>query len=107
MLGGMISQELLLLAPPGTFAAVVFISTHPGRTLPPVRSGSRITSKSKLNFDLLQLRTIWTFASSLLLPGKKSPEEYHEQYLKLVFALVCAPGSVNIGGFCSSATFPF
>ncbi|KND00019.1 uncharacterized protein SPPG_04365 [Spizellomyces punctatus DAOM BR117] len=67
-MGGMISQELVLLAPPGTFGALVLISTHPGRTIPP-------------------LRTIWTFASSLLLPGTKSEEDQFHTYCKLVFAL--------------------
>ncbi|KAJ3204105.1 hypothetical protein HDU67_009772 [Dinochytrium kinnereticum] len=36
--GGMISQELALLAPKDTFAGIVFISTHAGRTIPPLKS---------------------------------------------------------------------
>ncbi|KAI8841751.1 Alpha/Beta hydrolase protein [Chytridium lagenaria] len=37
-MGGMISLELALLAPKDTFAKVCFISTHAGRTIPPLKS---------------------------------------------------------------------
>ncbi|TPX55637.1 hypothetical protein PhCBS80983_g05150 [Powellomyces hirtus] len=65
-MGGMISQELTLLAPQGTFAAIVFISTHAGFTVPP-------------------LTAIWTFAN-MFLGGIKTPQQGYDIYCNLVFA---------------------
>ncbi|KAJ3147935.1 hypothetical protein HDU89_005009 [Geranomyces variabilis] len=66
-MGGMITQELVLLAPEGTFAAIVLISTHAGRTIPP-------------------LATIVTFAGVLFGPQKSEAEAF-DTYCNLVFAL--------------------
>ncbi|KAJ3095842.1 hypothetical protein HDU97_006463 [Phlyctochytrium planicorne] len=43
-MGGMISLELLLLAPKGTFASAALISTHAGRTIPPLKNAFSLLS---------------------------------------------------------------
>ncbi|KAI9105516.1 Alpha/Beta hydrolase protein [Phlyctochytrium arcticum] len=66
-MGGMISQELILLAPAGTFAAVALISTHAGGTIPP-------------------LKTIWKLGPQILFPRERSIDENIDTFCDLVFA---------------------
>ncbi|KAJ3197256.1 hypothetical protein HK101_005028 [Irineochytrium annulatum] len=45
-MGGMISMELALLAPPGQFAGLSLTSTHAGRTIPPFKTALNVISFS-------------------------------------------------------------
>ncbi|CEO96170.1 hypothetical protein PBRA_004860 [Plasmodiophora brassicae] len=65
-MGGMILQELLLLAPPSTFAAAAFVSTHAGMTVPPV------TTVYKVLQLVMRRRPI-------------SPEEHTAGFMSLLF----------------------
>ncbi|KAI8819096.1 Alpha/Beta hydrolase protein [Fimicolochytrium jonesii] len=65
-MGGMITQELLLAAPEGTFASAVLISTHAGLTVPP-------------------LATIAVFSKLILWPWGRTETDIIEGFCKLVF----------------------
>ncbi|KAI8824243.1 Alpha/Beta hydrolase protein [Fimicolochytrium jonesii] len=65
-MGGMISQELVLLAPKDTFAAVVFISTHAGMTIPPALA-------------------LWTFFQILFVPGERTELQQMESFARLLY----------------------
>lgn len=83
--GGMILQELLLLAPPSTFAAAAFVSTHAGMTVPPVGFSIVPVAASRITSPVIQVTTVYKVLQLVMRRRPISPEEHTAGFMSLLF----------------------
>ncbi|KAJ3330802.1 hypothetical protein HDU76_004819, partial [Blyttiomyces sp. JEL0837] len=68
-MGGMILLELVLYAPKDTFAGIAFLSTHPGRSLPPLKTVWAYLSTGRNLETATELQKA-EFVAKLVMPEK-------------------------------------